>query len=292
MSRDAGRPEVARPRSGLARAWVQSPEQLVCVVAAHEAGLLGHRTEILHPFSGAWADALLPCPPRGLHVRGGAAHAHLADGDTPDRWVAAPGTWHAIRPVLDSGSAEGVVIDDGTSLQQLVPALSRGTGIPDGMTGLLRAGRLVLTSGLSVEPVVLREFAGRGGRWEEQRFECWPGRPDPRPWIQRLVVVGDLLQRRPIGDTMALLTVLASDSGVVYLAATEDSSTMLAAVDAIPGVHVERDTAPVVALLDRLRRGHQLLAERSSALAPFLGFLGLRGVHLMDPREYRHGLLT
>lgn len=293
--------EVPRPRRGMARAWIESPLQLLGAVEAHNAGLLGEAT-LVRPRAGlrgldAWWPSAGPRLPPGFVLGAPAPFPTPAGRVGADRWVVGDAySGRVQRALLGPGRVgEVVVLDERLSTLDLLRDLSADgprplvrPGPPRGpgrralglaawhrLRRLARRGRLLAVTALPVPPGVEAGYRAVGGHLERHGFEWLASLPVPEPVDEPTVVVGSSLVADGLvreGPFVRWVLGLAEEGPVGYFPHPREPRSILEALAPHSRVHVHPYTMPVEFRLRGLRRGQTLRALPSGTLAS-LGLL-------------------
>ncbi|WP_051299443.1 hypothetical protein [Arthrobacter castelli] len=300
---------LARPRSGHAVVWAESPLQLLSAVEGHGAGLFGRRT-VIHPRSGSVGlsstlSSLMSQVPDGVSFTPGAARIPSPRTPGMDRWVigdAFSGTAQR-QLMLHPPAGEVVVLDDGLATRSLlaslaserpvplvrprvVPTTARRTlGLATWFTlrRLMRAGRLVVFTALPVADDVRRRFADLGGHLESHRFEWLDTQPVPETVYEPTVLVGSampadgLIDEAPYVDWVHSMT---DDGPVAYFPHRREEPETLARIAAHPMIRMKEHTVPVEMRLRSLAPGQRVHCLPSTVLASLGLILAPSGVRI------------
>lgn len=300
---------VARPRSGNAQVWVESPLQMLSAIEAHGAGLLG-RTSTIHPRGGthmldATLHALMAQAPEGVSFAPAAANPPVLATSTADRWATGDAYSGRVQRALLGriGAREVMIIDDGLATLGLLAALvadeptalirhraaptpaRRALGIACWfrLRALARAGRLLVFTGLPVRTDVAAKFRELGGHLEGHRFE-WLGTqpvgeriPEPTVVVGSALAADGLIREQPYLRWLAGLT---DEGPLAYFPHRRETPGFLAELAAHPRVRVREHTIPIEMRLRSLRRGQVVRALPSTALPSLRLLLGANGIRI------------
>ncbi|WP_311931633.1 hypothetical protein [Microbispora sp. H11081] len=276
-------------------AWVESPLQLLCVVEAHHAGLLGPTTRVV-PRVGLPALRLTRReierlgPPEGLE---------LAE---PSQRAPRPGRTWAVGDafsgrvqlaLLTSVPGRTVLVDDGLATIRLLELLvarrpllrargrhglgRRALGAAAGFR-LRTRGPLVFTA-LPVPPGLAEDVEGAGVRLARHDFAWLRARPAHRPPPERTVVLGTSLVRNGLIHRDRYLRWLERiDEPVAYYPHRREDPGDLDRVRRITGLTVYDAGAPAEMTLRDLRPGQRVLSLPSTAVTSLRVLLSARGV--------------
>lgn len=300
---------VARPRSGNAQVWVESPLQLLSAIEAHGAGLLG-RTSTIHPRGGttmldATLHTLMDQAPPGVSFAPAAPNPPPLASSTAYRWATGDAYSGRVQRALLGriGAGEIIIIDDGLAtlglLASLVAeepvALIRPRATPTAarramgiacwfrLRALARAGRLLVFTGLPVHAALASRFTEIGGHLEGHGFEWLGTQPVGERIPESTVVVGSalaadgLIREEPYLQWLVQLT---DDGPLAYFPHRRETPGFLERLAAHSLVHVREHTIPIEMRLRSLRRGQQVRALPSTAVPSLRLLLGANGIRV------------
>ncbi|GIH28002.1 hypothetical protein Aph01nite_63120 [Acrocarpospora phusangensis] len=282
---------------GLAVAWVESPLQLLCVIEAQHAGLLGPATRVV-PRSGLPALRLtraemtrLDLPP-GLDLAEPAARM-----PKPGRtWVFGDAFSGRVQlSLLTSPPRRVVLVDDGLATIRLLellvarrpllraraePGLARRVlGAAAGLR--LRGGRLTVFTALPVPDALAEAVRERGAELVRHDFGWLRSQPGDVPPDERTVVLGTSLVRNGLIHRDAYVKWLAAiDEPVAYYPHRREDPRDLERVRGIAGVTVYETGVPAEMTLRGLRPGQRVLSLPSTAVTSLRILLRARGVSI------------
>jgi hypothetical protein len=303
------------------QAWVESPLQLLSVIEAHAAGLLGPRTTIV-PRADVVALALTTAhvQPLGLPVGLDIAAPSMTDG----AGSGARGTWvvgdvfsgRVQRSLILRRPDRVVVVDDGRATLHLLACLTGSSGTPFLRARAVRAGaasrslpgaprrilgalagarlrdaaaegRLTIVTACPVEPALEAQAARVGVTLVRHRFGWLRATPCPGAPEQRTVVLGSamvrdaLLRQRPYLDWVSER---AAREPLAYFPHRREDSTTLAHLRRQPGVEVYEPGVPVELSLRGLSSRQRVFSLPSTAALTLRSVLADRGTQVVvDP---------
>ncbi|GAB3269561.1 hypothetical protein [Arthrobacter pigmenti] len=287
---------LARPRSGQAVVWAESPLQLLSAVEGHGAGLLGRNT-VIHPRAGSVGmsstlTSLMSQVPDGVSFTAGASRIPSPRIPGMDRWVigdAFSGTVQRqlmVRPP----NGEVVVLDDGLATRSLLAGLASERPVPlirpratptaarrslglatwFVLRRLMQSGRLLVFTALPVAGQVRRRFTQLGGHLESHRFEWLDTQPVTEVVNEPTVLVGSampadgLIDGDPYVDWVHSMT---DDGPVAYFPHRREEPDVLSRIAAHPLIQMKEHTVPVEMRLRSLHPGQQVHCLPSTVLA-------------------------
>ena len=301
---NSGVRQVRQERSALA--WAESPLQLLCVVEARHAGIVGPGTRVL-------------CRPKLAALR--RTRAELERLDLPEGLELATGEIPMPRPRrgetwlfgdafsgrvqltwLTGDPARVVLVDDGLATIHLLellaaehpPPLLRArarAGLGRRMLGLTaalrlraaaRAGRLTVFTALPVPPALAEAVTARGATIRTHDFGWLRAQPvaHPRP-SERTVVLGTSLVRNGLVHRDRYLDWigrLGAEEPVAYYPHRREEPADLDRIRRMPGVALHEPGVPVEMTLRDLEPGQRVLSLPSTAVTSLRVLLAPRGV--------------
>ncbi|MEZ0073099.1 hypothetical protein [Planotetraspora sp. GP83] len=280
---------------GPAVAWVESPLQLLCVVEAHHAGLLGSTTRVV-PRAGLPALRLTRRELKRLGLPEG------LEFDEPAGRMPRPGrTWvvgdafsgRVQLALVTSIPGRTVLVDDGLAtirLLELVTArrpLLRARGKASlGRTVLataagirLRSRNLTVFTALPVPEDLAQAVRDTGAELVGHDFAWLRSKPADRPPDERTVVLGTSLVRNGLIHRDRYLHWLERiEEPVAYYPHRREDPRDLDRVRRISGLTVYDAGIPAEMTLRDLRPGQRVLSLPSTAVTSLRVLLSARGV--------------
>lgn len=310
MSAASATRAVARPRSGHAEVWVESPLQLLSALEAHGAGLLG-RTSTIYPRGGndlldATLHTLAARAPQGVSFAPASLNPPQLASPAAQRWVTGDAYSGRVQRALLGriGVDEILVIDDGLATLGLLAALvddepaalvrprstpgtaRRALGVACWfrLRALARAGRLLVFTGLPVPRDTALRFRDLGGQLESHGFEWLASQPVDEHIGEPTVVVGSALAADGLIHAEPYLNwlgELAKEGPVAYFPHRRESPEFLALLARDRRMVLYRHTVPIEMRLRALHRGQAIHALPSTALPSLRLLLGSTGVRII-----------
>jgi hypothetical protein len=300
----SGRRHVRGERPAVA--WVESPLQLLCVVEARHAGLIGPAVRVV-------------TRPKLAALR--RTRAELARLDLPDGLELITSEDRMPRPGRDATWVHGdafsgrvqvtwlttlprevVLVDDGLATIRLLELLvgrpwtpllrarakaSPARSVLGAAAGIrlraaARAGRLTIFTALPVPPKLADAVRARGAGIVTHDFAWLRSQPvgHPRP-TERTVVLGTSLVRNGLVHRdryLDWLRELCAEEPVAYYPHRREEPADLASIGELPGVAVRDAGAPVEMTLRDLRPGQRVVSLPSTAVTSLRVLLTPRGV--------------
>lgn len=301
---NSGRRHVREERPAVA--WAESPLQLLCVVEARHAGLVGPGTRVLcRPNLAALRRTRAELT--RLDLPGGLELA-TADGRVPrprrdTTWMFGDAFSGRVQLAWLTGEPGHVVlVDDGLATIHLLELLAADrrspllrararAGLGRRMLGLAaalrlraaaRAGRLTVFTALPVPAELAAAVTRRGAVIRTHDFGWLRSQPvaHPRP-RERTVVLGTSLVRNGLVHRDRYLDWLArlcAEEPVAYYPHRREEPADLARIAGMPGVALRRTGAPVEMTLRDLVPGQRVLSLPSTAVTSLRVLLAPRGV--------------
>ncbi|MCW4467110.1 hypothetical protein OK351_16625 [Glutamicibacter sp. MNS18] len=293
--------EVARPRFGASKVWVESPLQLLSAVETHAAGLLGTETMIVPrknmPLA-ATTRALLAAAPAGLSINDPARRPPTPIR-TDDRWVTGDAySGRVQRTLLGPVQAkEVVIIDDGMATLALIRQLisTEPTPIVRGRTNnsasrkalglalwyrlrfMARDQRLLIVSALDVGQETRERMHEVGIKFARHRFEWLAAQPVEEKFPEPTLVIGSAMSADGLIHTepyLGWLAELAADGPFAYFPHRRENPETLKLIATLPGVHMKEHTIPIEMRLRALKPGQQIRSLPSTVIPSLRLLLG------------------
>lgn len=301
---------TSTPRTDVARAWVESPLQMVSALEASAAGLLGPTVDVAYrtritPLAELAARLGTVALPSGTTVSPASTaslwrHGPLrAVGDAFSGAVQARGLVGPRQPL--------VVLDDGLAtlhlLRQLTapdarhlvraraqhPGLARRTlasAARERLLGLARDGRLAVFTALPVPDDLAEAFRAVGGRLVGHSFAWSASLREPELHGAGVVVVGSAMASDGLIDPAAYAAWVhqiadAVDEEVVYIPHRRETPQITASVADRDSIRVERGPWPVEVSLRCLAPGSVVHCLPSTPLLTLRSVLADAGVELV-----------
>lgn len=299
------------------RAWVESPLQLLSVIEAHAAGLLGAHTTIVPRADVSALRPTVDCVrvlglPSGLEIQA-PSRDRSAGASAAATWVVGDVfSGRVQRSLLARRPGRMVIVDDGRATLHLLSVLTgperapllRARVMPAGSAAAVAAGlpRRVLGA---VAAARLREAAAAGrltvvttceldaateARAREAGVQLAPndfgwlrGRPPAQAPDQRTVVLGSamvvdgLLRQRPY---LGWVADRADGEPLAYFPHRREDATTLAALRSRAGIRVYDSPVPVELALSGLTSQHRVVSLPSSAALTLRTLLAGRGTEV------------
>ncbi|WP_310740413.1 hypothetical protein [Microbispora sp. H10885] len=290
---DEGRRHAAG--QGQAVAWVESPLQLLCVVEAHSAGLLGSVTRVV-PRAGLPALRMTRRELGRLGLPEGLEFAEPSERiPRPSRtWAVGDAFSGRVQLALVTAvPGRTVLVDDGLATIRLLELLvarrpllrarataSLGRRVLGAAAGLrLRTRRPSVFTALPVPPGLAEEVEGAGVRLVRHDFAWLRAQPADRPPPERTVVLGTSLVRNGLIHRDRYLRWLERiEEPVAYFPHRREDPRDLDRVRRIAGLTVYDAGAPAEMTLRDLRPGQRVLSLPSTAVTSLRVLLSARGV--------------
>ena len=293
--------EVARPRFGDSKVWVESPLQLLSAVETHAAGLLGTNTAIV-PRSNmplaATTQALLAAAPAGLAISEPSRKPPAPLG-TDTRWVTGDAySGRVQRTLLGPVQArEVVIIDDGMATLALIRQLvsQEPTPIVRGRVAnsasrkalglalwyrlrfMARDQRLLIVSALDVGKELRARMHEVGVKFAQHRFEWLATQPVEEKFLEPTLVIGSAMSADGLIHPEPYLNWLASlaeDGPFAYFPHRRETPQMLDRIAGLPNVHMKQHTIPIEMRLRQLKPGQQIRSLPSTVIPSLRLLLG------------------
>ncbi|MBP2704111.1 hypothetical protein JOL79_09845 [Microbispora sp. RL4-1S] len=280
---------------GSAVAWVESPLQLLCVVEAHHAGLLGRTTRVV-PRAGLAALRLTRRELKRLGLPEG------LEFDEPAGRVPRPGRVWAVGDafsgrvqlaLVTAPPGRTVLVDDGLATIRLLelfvarrPLLrARGKhGVGRAALGAaagvrLRTRKPTVFTALPVPDSLAEAVERRGARLVRHDFAWLRSQPADSPPAERTVVLGTSLVRNGLIHRDRYLHWLERiDEPVAYYPHRREDPRDLDRVSRIDGLTVYDAGVPAEMTLRDLRPDQRVLSLPSTAVTSLRVLLSARGV--------------
>ncbi|WP_431710693.1 hypothetical protein [Glutamicibacter uratoxydans] len=293
--------EVARPRFGSSKVWVESPLQLLSAVETHAAGLLGTDTLIVPrrnmPLA-ATTEALLEAAPAGLNISDPARNPPSAVA-TDNRWVTGDVySGRVQRALLGPVQAkEVVIIDDGMATLALIGQLIsddptpiiRGRVANSGSRKALglalwyrlrfmaRDHRLLIVSALEVGRETRVRMHQLGIKFAQHNFEWLAAQPVEEKFTEPTLVVGSAMSADGLihfEPYFQWLKSLAEDGPFAYFPHRRENPEALALIADLPNVQMKEHTIPIEMRLRALKSGQQIRSLPSTVIPSLRLLLG------------------
>ncbi|MBD3146705.1 hypothetical protein [Microbispora bryophytorum] len=282
---------------GQAVAWVESPLQLLCVVEAHHAGLLGSVTTVV-PRAGLPALRLTRRELERLGLPEGLEFAEPAERvPRPGRtWAVGDAFSGRVQLALVTAlSGRTVLVDDGLATIRLLELLVarrpllRARGAPGVVRKVLAAAagfrlrtrRPTVFTALPVPAGLAEAVEGTGARLVRHDFAWLRAQPAVRPPQERTVVLGTSLVRNGLIHRDRYLRWLERiDEPVAYFPHRREDPEDLDRVRRIAGLTVYDAGAPAEMTLRDLRPDQRVLSLPSTAVTSLRVLLSARGVRV------------
>ncbi len=282
-------------KDGQSVAWVESPLQLLCVIEAQHAGLLGPATRVV-PRSGLPALRLTRAEMTRLDLPPG---LELAE---PSAKMPRPGRTWAVGDafsgrvqmrLLTTASRKVVLVDDGLATIRLLellvsrrpllrarakPGIARSVlGAAAGLR--LRGGRLTVFTALPVPDDLAEAVRDRGAELVRHDFGWLRSQPGDVPPDERTVVLGTSLVRNGLIRREAYVKWLSGiEEPIAYYPHRREDPRDLERVRRISGVTVYESGVPAEMTLRGLRPDQRVLSLPSTAVTSLRILLRARGV--------------
>lgn len=287
---------LARPRSGHAVVWAESPLQLLSAVEGHGAGLLGRHT-VIHPRAGSVGmsstlTSLMSQVPDGVSFSQSASRVPSPRIPGMDRWVIGDAFSGAVQRQLmvRPPTGEVVVLDDGLATRSLLAGLVSERPVPlvrpravptaarrslglatwFALRRLMRAGRLLVFTALPVATEVRRRFAQLGGHLESHRFEWLDTQPVTEVVNEPTILVGSAMPADGLIDAEPYIEWVHSmtdDGPVAYFPHRREEPRTLLRIASHPLIQMKEHTVPVEMRLRSLYTGQRVHCLPSTVLA-------------------------
>ncbi|GAA1300685.1 hypothetical protein Psi02_27540 [Planotetraspora silvatica] len=280
---------------GSAVAWVESPLQLLCVVEAHHAGLLGAETRVV-PRAGLPALRLTRRALNGLRLPEGLAF------EEPSGRMPRPGRTWAVGDafsgrvqfaLVTSIPGRTILVDDGLATIHLLELLSSrrpllrargkasfGRSVLGATAGFrLRSRKLTVFTALPVPDDLAQAVRKTGTRLVMHDFAWLRSQPSERPPQERTIVLGTSLVRNGLIHRDRYLAWLESiGEPIAYYPHRREDPRDLERVSKIPGLTINDVGIPVEMTLRDLGPDQRVLSMPSTAVTSLRVLLAARGV--------------
>jgi len=293
--------EVARPRFGSSRVWVESPLQLLSAVETHAAGLLGTRTRIVPrekmPLA-ATTRALLASAPTGLTICAPARRPPAPMG-AEERWVTGDAYSGRVQRTLlgPIQAREIVIIDDGMATLALINQLvseeptpivrervansksrkALGLALWYRLRFMARDQRLLIVSALEVSRPIRERMHELGIKFAQHKFEWLATQPVAEKFQEPTLVIGSAMSADGLIHPEAYLdwlTRLSEDGPLAYFPHRREQPRMLERIGQLPNVTLKEHTIPIEMRLRSLKPGQQIRALPSTVIPSLRLLLG------------------
>ncbi|TKK81113.1 hypothetical protein FDA94_34160 [Herbidospora galbida] len=291
--------ESSASNGGSSVAWVESPLQLLCVIEAQHAGLLGDDAVVV-PRSGLPALRLTRNEISRLALPDGLSFAEpSAKMPKPGRsWAVGDAFSGRVQlSLLTSPVRRLLLVDDGLATIRLLELLAerrpllRARAVPGAartamgtvagvrLRRLARRGRLTVFTALPVPDDVADAVRALGAAVVKHDFPWLRSQPGRRPPAEKTVVLGTSLVRNGLIHREAYVKWLTGlDEPVAYYPHRREDPKDLDRVRRIDGVTVYESGAPAEMTLRDLRPGQRVLSLPSTAVTSLRILLRARGV--------------
>ncbi|WP_051457689.1 hypothetical protein [Microbispora sp. ATCC PTA-5024] len=280
---------------GSAVAWVESPLQLLCVVEAHHAGVLGPSTRVV-PRAGLPALRMTRRELKRLGLPVGLEFAEPSERMPRPSRTWAVGDAFSGRVQLALATAQPgrtILVDDGLATIRLLELLvarrpllrARGRATPGRvLLGAAAAVRLrtrkpTVFTALPVPDDLAEAVRSRGARLVRHDFAWLRSQPADRPPDERTVVLGTSLVRNGLIHRDRYLRWLERlEEPVAYYPHRREDPRDLDRVRRIEGLTVYDAGVPAEMTLRALRPDQRVLSLPSTAVTSLRVLLSARGV--------------
>ncbi|WP_203947334.1 hypothetical protein, partial [Planotetraspora thailandica] len=280
---------------GSAIAWVESPLQLLCVIEAHHAGLLGAVTRVV-PRAGLPALRLTRRALSSLDLPAGLTFEEPAGRmPKPGRtWAVGDAFSGRVQfALVTANPGRTVLVDDGLATIHLLELLSQrrpllrarvkagiGRAVLGATAGFrLRGNRLTVFTALPVPDDLAHAVRNTGTRLVRHDFAWLRSQPCEQPPSERTVVLGTSLVRNGLIHRDYYLDWLQSiGEPLGYYPHRREDPRDLERIAGIPGVNVHEAGVPVEITLRDLQPHQQVLSLPSTAVTSLRVLLSARGV--------------
>ncbi|MEW9529345.1 hypothetical protein [Microbispora sp. NPDC049125] len=280
---------------GSAVAWVESPLQLLCVIEAHHAGLLGGTTQVV-PRAGLPALRLTRRELKRMGLPEGLTFAEPSQRmPRPSRtWAVGDAFSGRVQLALVTAvPGRTVLVDDGLATVRLLELLvarrpllrARGKAglgrlLLGAAAGLrLRTRKPTIFTALPVPEELEEAVGGSGARLVRHDFAWLRAQPAARPPLERTVVLGTSLVRNGLIHRDRYLGWLERiQEPVAYYPHRREDPKDLDRVRGIEGLTVYDAGIPAEMTLRDLRAEQRVLSLPSTAVTSLRVLLSARGV--------------